>query len=436
MANKNKKGKIVKFQPIPLKKYILEAARKLPIKGCYTFGEGTLGLKQIFVVREKRNGNVIVGSYLVDTYCLGLKNTFFAEFEDFEEFEDKLLYRYGNDEVEEIDAIYAMNLIYGAIEFAEDAGFEPHKDFSITEFILDYVETLEFVDIEFGQNGTYAFIQGPDDKPAKIIATLDKNIGKGNYLFVAGYEGLDFDDEIEDELDFPEKYFEEISDFQNMEPNEIEQIFIEKIRTLGESEKADLGLFHLISLALASFWEGENLQMLYIEDANKVLKKSREYLKSKVEPIFKGYTLSDLDIAICLENMIQFKSPYFVLLDDFIEAFEIFHRKDIINENQDLVFHFILPFKIKKENLLIALLKSVSKILFNEFNFKALPKGELTIAVEKLTEIIYLFLDTDELKDRSEPLLQHLINFQEIIAYMPVFTEKELIKEIWEATKK
>jgi hypothetical protein len=46
------------------------------------------------------------------------------------------------------------NIIYGANAFAEDCGFKIHRDFELTQYVLeDDTDEIEYIDIEFGKNG-------------------------------------------------------------------------------------------------------------------------------------------------------------------------------------------------------------------------------------------------------------------------------------------
>ena len=86
MAKKTKK--ILTLKPISLKNYIIDRARKLPIYKCWSIGDNVSGIKQIIVTRQKTGGKLVVGFFLVDLFCLGLKDTFYREFDDEEELED------------------------------------------------------------------------------------------------------------------------------------------------------------------------------------------------------------------------------------------------------------------------------------------------------------------------------------------------------------
>lgn len=171
------------------RKYIKEAARKVPIDKCYANPDWpTSGMAQVVITRKKKSGRFVIGVYLLDTFCLGLKNTLYMA--NAQEFElDELLEGINNSGqfVEECDPAFAQNLVYGAIEYAEDLGFAPEKDFAVSEFILDPVDDIEFVEIEFGKNGKPCFLAGPYDNTATVVAKLTKAVGPDGFDFVLPY---------------------------------------------------------------------------------------------------------------------------------------------------------------------------------------------------------------------------------------------------------
>jgi len=96
------------------------------------------------------------------------------------------------------------NIIYGAVEYAEELGFAPHKDFSATRYILEEDDdNIELINIEFGFNGKPAVVIGPFDNPEKIIATLNRTVGKGNYTIIDSADDIEYDEEYDDEKNKP-----------------------------------------------------------------------------------------------------------------------------------------------------------------------------------------------------------------------------------------
>ncbi len=194
---KSKKRKVKKksVQQVRIKpeNYIRKYARKLPIHECLIRTDWKeVGLTPIVVSRQRANGNLVAATYIVDTQCLGVKDTSFiydidpySYKENIEDMANGMMINF-----EKIDHALAFNIIYGAVEFAEDCGFEPHKDFTkTTEYVLDDVETIEFVDVHFGgEDGKPYFFAGPYDDSNYVLNTLKKNVGEGNFDFVANVD--------------------------------------------------------------------------------------------------------------------------------------------------------------------------------------------------------------------------------------------------------
>lgn len=214
--NKRRKssgGASVKLTP---KKYIQTRARKLPFYKCFINNNWEeIGMAVVVVARQQGGEKLVVGLYLMDVWCLGLKDTHYEFRMDNYEFDNEFVphvYHSRDLDIEEIEPEFAQNLIYGAIEYAEDLGFEPHKDFNLTEYILDPVDSIEVIDIEFGKDGKPFYSSGPHDDVNRIMAILQKNVGIDNFHYAIGSHVFDEDEEDYDEDeddDFMEENYEE-----------------------------------------------------------------------------------------------------------------------------------------------------------------------------------------------------------------------------------
>ncbi|MGH2643198.1 MAG: hypothetical protein ACRDE2_04565, partial [Chitinophagaceae bacterium] len=155
------------------------------------------------------------------------------------------------------------NIIYGAIEFAEDFGFFPHKDFKTTQYILEEDDDrVELIDIEFGKEGKPFYFVGPNEDPvkqSKILATLERTAGPGNFDFVAGedafgneeedleYQEDDWDGIWEDETDMRKFFLEsELIDIQDgkRDPEYIQTYVIiqHKYNLLKKDKPSSIGI--------------------------------------------------------------------------------------------------------------------------------------------------------------------------------------------------
>jgi len=202
MAKKKKKKKNQVF--LSPESYIKNKARDLEISECL-INEGwqEKGMAQVMVARKHKTGNITMGLFLVDIYCLGVKDSFFRfNIPDFlyNDFKEEVF----NGESVEIDYVLAHNIIYGALEFAEEYGFYPDKLFrDVAKYILEDDNDVEIIDLEFGLDGKPFLIITDENEPyKKYLSILDEHAGVGNYDFMLpNGESSEEIDELEDEED-------------------------------------------------------------------------------------------------------------------------------------------------------------------------------------------------------------------------------------------
>lgn len=133
-----KKKKAVKQQTfLSPEQYIREKARTLEIGDCFIYEDyDEFGLGHIVVTRLHKGGRKTVGVYLVDKYCLGVTDAFYRLRLDDIEYDDFIQAVSREYHLKEISYNEARNLIYGAIEFADEAGISPCKDFALPNIFL------------------------------------------------------------------------------------------------------------------------------------------------------------------------------------------------------------------------------------------------------------------------------------------------------------
>ena len=150
--------------------------------------EGMTGLAAVVVARRHRPQRVSVCGYLVDTFCLGVKNTLGPELmneRDLPGFLDTFFTSF--EAVGQPLAVpleLGRHLVWGAVEHARRLGFEPARDFRDTAGHLgDWTDTSR---ITFGRDGVPFYVSGPYDNPQSVVRTLDRTCGEGNYHYVLG----------------------------------------------------------------------------------------------------------------------------------------------------------------------------------------------------------------------------------------------------------
>ncbi|QZZ21749.1 DNA-binding response regulator [Leptothermofonsia sichuanensis E412] len=148
--------------------------------------DGVGGLAEIFVTRIERN-QYLVGSYLVDYWCLGVKDTFGPRKMDRIKYEALIQKAYAgfSQRYREITLEQAQAVIFGAVDYAARFGLKPHRDFEQTKAHLGpRLETL--MELEFGKDGKPFYISGPYDNADRIISTLREHAGEGNFDYLMG----------------------------------------------------------------------------------------------------------------------------------------------------------------------------------------------------------------------------------------------------------
>jgi len=155
--------------------------------------ESTSGLVAVLVARGPRRagGDVSVSGYLVDTYCLGVKDALpprrMSE-RRLPTFVDR--YFGGFDGPPLLAPIeLARHLVWGAVEYARGLGFEPHPDLRRAGGHLGPL--TDPCAIEFGRDGKPFYIQGPHDDAARIMRTLERTVGRDKYHFLMGADSFD-----------------------------------------------------------------------------------------------------------------------------------------------------------------------------------------------------------------------------------------------------
>jgi len=149
---------------------------------------GRSGLITVAVARERGN-SARVSSYLVDTWCLGVKNAMgpkSVERRKLTSLRADLFRSYPGAPVE-VPLALAQQIVFGAIGYARGLGLEPHEDFARAAGQLGEWDGV--CDLEFGKDGMPLYIQGPHDDTRGIMSTLRKNVGDGNFHYVAQQTG-------------------------------------------------------------------------------------------------------------------------------------------------------------------------------------------------------------------------------------------------------
>jgi hypothetical protein len=167
-------------------------AATFPIARCVMpAGLFDIGIGHVILARALPQGIVSCGFFLVDVFCLGVKDAFIRDFE-----KDELEHRLETDpdqEFVEVDPPSARKLIRDAVAYAAGLGLAPAPNYNALEPIFGEVDAGACGrTFTFGKDGRPFYITGPNDTPARIrliTETLDKKCGSGNWNYMIGGPG-------------------------------------------------------------------------------------------------------------------------------------------------------------------------------------------------------------------------------------------------------
>jgi hypothetical protein len=144
---------------------------------------GDSGVALVLVANPDGYDRVALCSYLVDTWCLGVKNAMGPKRMRRRELRSfrRLCYAPWQSHGIAIPLELAQHLVLGAVEFARRLGFEPHRDFQRARSALRSWAGPSA--ITFGLYGKPHYINGPYEDPQRTLATLERRVGRGGFHY-------------------------------------------------------------------------------------------------------------------------------------------------------------------------------------------------------------------------------------------------------------
>jgi hypothetical protein len=211
---KEKKHQLIRAQPTGLGDKLALAVKYPVLHSVITDVVWTQGIGGVLFSRSLPDGTVAFSLFLIDRYCLGVKNAMCAVVPR-SEYEDKhhrgYLSQYPGPNVAPEKV---RKFVEDAVQYAKNLGFAPHPDYQKAKIIFGDVNASACTEtFEFGKDGKPFFISGPNDsqqRSRQIINTLARTCGEGNYHYLVGIspttqfrvlEGMPDEDEGNDDLE-------------------------------------------------------------------------------------------------------------------------------------------------------------------------------------------------------------------------------------------
>jgi hypothetical protein len=170
---------------------IIGAARA-PVRTCVMaerlFADG---IGWVVLARTLPSGQVGASFFLVDVWCLGVKDAFFRVMPQLA-FEERMRESSRDRPVVVIDPSVARKLLHDAAAYAGSFGLAPSTGFTEAETLFGDIP-LATKTFSFGKDGKPFFMSGPNDSRTRIRNIMDKlvkSVGPDGFDYIVNVDGF------------------------------------------------------------------------------------------------------------------------------------------------------------------------------------------------------------------------------------------------------
>jgi len=154
-----------------------------------------VGIGSLIWARRAGGGQLAVSAFVLDVFCLGVKNAMFRGLDERvyeEEMKPSLTVAAEGVAFQSVHPTCMRKLIEGAVDYASDLGFQPQRDYRDAKGIFGDVDAIACpTRFEYGQNGKPFYIRGPKESIAqakRIVQQLEKRCGEDNYHYLVAVD--------------------------------------------------------------------------------------------------------------------------------------------------------------------------------------------------------------------------------------------------------
>jgi len=163
----------------------IATAANAPIHECLVpAGLFELGMGNLFFSRALPDGRIALAGFLLDVFCLGVKNAFVALVAR-DEYARRMSARSAAESLQPMQPACFRKLVEGGVAYAHDLGFNPHVDYEAARLIFGDVQSTACpTRFEYGHDGKPFYISGPHETAADVQAIVEKlqrRLGSGNF---------------------------------------------------------------------------------------------------------------------------------------------------------------------------------------------------------------------------------------------------------------
>lgn len=186
------------------------------------------GIGPLLLARRAPEGKLGCAMFLVDVFCLGVKDAFWkiatpAEFQTMRQNCE------AHGRLREVSPEHLAKLVYKAVDYAQSFGFPPHRDFRQAGRLLAGIDPTACPDeFRFGQDGCPLYVRGPYEslEEARRIAAQISAAG-GN--FMVGLDACEASLKFDGRLDTNDAWDED-DEYDEFEEDDLEHEESEVLR--------------------------------------------------------------------------------------------------------------------------------------------------------------------------------------------------------------
>jgi hypothetical protein len=151
----------------------IRRAAGTPIQQCLLQEElFETGMGILVLARGVSTIRVAMGCFLLDVYCLGIKDVMFRSL-NASEFQYFIATMKATSPLVNINPSDARKLLRDLALWAESIGFSPHREFAAVEPLFGDVRSdASTATFQFGRDGKPLYVAGPAESPAEISLRL------------------------------------------------------------------------------------------------------------------------------------------------------------------------------------------------------------------------------------------------------------------------
>jgi hypothetical protein len=156
-----------------------------------------LGMGSVIISRKMPGGEIGFAVFLLDVFCLGVKNAFFSV-RPLGEYESVIGQISESEGLKPVEPACAVKLIRSAEAYARGLGLNAHPDYTFSRRIFADIDPASCSrEFTFGQDGKPLYVSGPNETEAdsrKIIDRLMKKLGPDGFHYML-HVGMDEEEE-------------------------------------------------------------------------------------------------------------------------------------------------------------------------------------------------------------------------------------------------